>query len=316
MAVEISTYNYGLCLFSMPHIQAFLKEKKIRSKKVLEVMQKQKDIYLDAIGKGVWLPIVGINSGHYRVCVDGVDEVFDDEWEEIFSYDGFNLEVQDGFWLSDTGSFLKFEPEEYEGDGEEIAGSWGMVTYNSSKERWHKDMAGTLSYSDVHYDFPNGKYLVTIHGMARKVPNAERGALNYGYRFTLIETDVFTECRNPRENELYEFNTEWLKTTVSGKVCWLPKKESGIKWPVEQAELGRQIVIPMDGDGVAYLVIKFKMDDKAEEGVTHCRVKTRKWKSTDEDYMLERGKKYSICEMTKKRDQKIFKKLGTLTIED
>ena len=51
--MEISTYNYGLCLFSMPNIQAFLKEKKIRSKKVLEVMQKQKDIYLDAIGKGV-----------------------------------------------------------------------------------------------------------------------------------------------------------------------------------------------------------------------------------------------------------------------
>lgn len=74
MAVEISTHNYGLCLFSMPNIKAFLKEKKIRSKKVLEAMQKKKDIYLDSIGKGVWLPIVRINCGHYRVCVDGVDE--------------------------------------------------------------------------------------------------------------------------------------------------------------------------------------------------------------------------------------------------
>ena len=316
MVRKVSTHNYGLCLFSMTKMQEFLKEKKIRSKKVLNVLQKKKDVYLDAIGNGIWLPIVGVASVEYRICVDGVDDSFEEDWEELYSYAGFNLEVKEGFWLSDTGSFLTFDSANYEGEGEEITDNWGLVSFHSSKECWQKDLAGKLSYSDIYYDYPDGKYLVTIRGMAKKVLDKERYAVNYGYRFTLTKTDTFTECRNPREDEEYEFNTSWLKTTMPGKVHWLPGKESGIKWPVEKPELGKQLVIPMDGEDVAYLVIVFKTGDKAEEGVTHCRVKTTKWRTTDKDYTLEPGMEYTICEMTNKRNQKIFKKMGTLIIED
>ena len=33
------------------------------------------------------------------------------------------------------------------------------------------------------------------------------------------------------------FNTDWIYTTKTAVVQWLPKKESGIKWPLEKEEI-------------------------------------------------------------------------------
>ena len=63
---------------------------------------------------------------------------------------------------------MDFDPAKYEGEGQEIKGNYGIVQYNSSSIRWHKDMNGTLSNSDIWYDVPAGKYLVSIRGYARK----------------------------------------------------------------------------------------------------------------------------------------------------
>ena len=38
----LSTYSYGICLFSMEVLQDFLKKEKIRSKKLLHKFQKDK----------------------------------------------------------------------------------------------------------------------------------------------------------------------------------------------------------------------------------------------------------------------------------
>lgn len=40
----LSTYSYGICLFSMEVLQDFLKKEKIRSKKLLHKFQKDKKI--------------------------------------------------------------------------------------------------------------------------------------------------------------------------------------------------------------------------------------------------------------------------------
>ena len=41
----LSTYSYGICLFSMEVLQDFLKKEKIRSKKLLHKFQKDKKLY-------------------------------------------------------------------------------------------------------------------------------------------------------------------------------------------------------------------------------------------------------------------------------
>lgn len=95
MDKRLGTFSYGICLFSIEVLQDFLKKEKIRSKKLLEKFQKNKDLYLTTQKEGIWIPIVQIDSGGYVIKLDGYDEPFNDEWEQKLEYDGFNIEIKD-----------------------------------------------------------------------------------------------------------------------------------------------------------------------------------------------------------------------------
>lgn len=73
----LSAYGYGIALFSLPTLQEFLKTEKIRSKKLLTRLQKDKDLYLKTLEQGIFLPIVQIDAGGYLIKLDGYDEPFD-----------------------------------------------------------------------------------------------------------------------------------------------------------------------------------------------------------------------------------------------
>ena len=183
----ISTYNYGICLFSVDVLNDFIKEEKIRSKKILELFQKDKNRYLISQKEGVWIPLAQIDSGEYIIKIEGFDEIFGDEWELKFEYEGFNIAIRDGLWISDIGSLLTFDPSVFCGT-----------------ERTFEDGDGTLLYSDFRYNIPHGKYLVKIKGYVRKqlleYPNS-----NYGYLFSLNKVDEFHGYKNSRE-DIYNFN--------------------------------------------------------------------------------------------------------------
>lgn len=311
----IHTSNYGLCLFSMNTMKAFLKEEGLISRKPLVLLQKSKNIFLNSIKTGAWFPIPEIDSVGYALSVEGFDEPFDDLWEELFFYDGFNLEVESGVWVSDIGAFMDFDPAKYEGEGQEIKGSYGIVQYNSSSIRWHKDMNGTLSNSDIWYDVPAGKYLVSIRGYARKEAGKEArkaGEVNSGFRFSFVKTEDFKQCRNPRETDDYEFNTEWLRTSWPGTVYWLPRKESGIKWPIREPWLKKSLVLLLEDGRKWNLRIKFASADTEQEGVTRCRV--TRGVLAPKDFSLESGKEYRIYECEKKRSKEKLTELGRLVL--
>ena len=44
----LDTASYGICVFSLKVLQDFLKKKRVRSKKLLNKFQKDKELYLDA----------------------------------------------------------------------------------------------------------------------------------------------------------------------------------------------------------------------------------------------------------------------------
>lgn len=188
----LSTYNHGICLFSVNVLHDFLKREKIRSKKVLEFFQKDENRYLTSQKEGIWIPIPQIDSGEYVIKLEGCDVSFDGEWEQKMEYEGFNIDVRDGFWISDIGSLLKFDVSEFCGT-----------------ERTFEDGDGTLLYSDIKYNIPCGKYLVKIRGYVRKqlldFPNS-----NYGYLFSLTKIEEFNGYKNPRE-EQYDFNVANMK---------------------------------------------------------------------------------------------------------
>lgn len=307
----ISAGGHGLCLFSFDKLTEFLTTKKIRSKKVLALLQKKKDLYLETIENGIWMPIPSIDFYEYEIKFEGQGDSFNDEWEEILSYDGFNIDVKNGLWVSAIDSLLEFDKTEYECEGKEETSPYGTVHYYSNKERWNKNLSDHMSYSGYCFDIPDGKYLLTVTGFARKEILDDRGAVNYGFQFKLDKVESFTEVRNPREKK-YDFNIGWFKSTKPAVVNWLPKKESGVNWPLKEENIKNRIVIPLENEKIAYLLIKFDILNQDIENTNNCRVQT--WFKTPKDFVLESGKEYPIYEEIYKRGKNTYKELGKITI--
>ena len=209
MERTIDTANYGICIYSMDILQGFLKKEKIKTKKLLKLFEKNKKKFMQLQKEGIWIPFPQIAAVTYFFKIKNMGEEFDDEWEKELEYEGFNIDVKGGIWVSDIGSFLEFSPNNYEGDGRECMTSYGTIDYFSNKEVWYTTMSGKKMYSDIWYDIPDGKYLITIKGYARK-EIVDRKAVNYGFQFTFKKVDEFEGYKNPREKQ-YNFNVASLK---------------------------------------------------------------------------------------------------------
>ena len=192
----LSTFCYGLCVFSLDVLLEFLRNEKIRTKKVLQYFQKNPEIYLNTLKEGIWIPFVGINSIDYVIKLVGYDQPFNDEWEQKFDYEGFNIEIKNGLWFSDTKSFHPFDKDKYVGS-DEI--SYQIETLIGSSYEM------TTVYSGFKYEVPSGKYSLSIKGYKRR-QRLEFPNVNCGFLFSLDKVNGFEGFNNPREDELYNFN--------------------------------------------------------------------------------------------------------------
>lgn len=200
----LSTGSYGICVFSLEVLQDFLKKKRVRTKKLLEKFQKNKDFYLDAQKEGIWIPFAGINSIDYVIKLEGNDVPFDDAWEQRMEYDGFNIEIKDSLWISDIGSFYTFQEEEYSGKEGTYKTPYGIMHFYSATDNSYQTLDGNRRYSDFKYEVPSGKYLLSVKGYARKQA-LERPNSNFGFLFSLVRVEAFEGYKNPRE-DTYDFN--------------------------------------------------------------------------------------------------------------
>lgn len=307
----ITTSEYGYSIFSVEAMTEFLSAEKIKSKKVLALLQKDKKKYLKSLETGSWLPIPSADMQEIVISVAGYDEEFSGDWKEVLSYDGFNILVKNGLWITDIGGFLNFEVEQYQGDGTEIPGSYGNIKYYSSKEKWYTTMDGEINYTGFCYDVPDGKYVVSLIFYARKEIVDIRD-VNYGMKIILNKVDDFVDCKNPREDE-YNFKINWLSTSKEAIITWLPAKESGVKWPLKSSEFKGTITVPSGEDKPAILITELDINNQTEDLKTPCRVKTGIRKP--EKFSLESGKEYPISEEIYKRGKYIYKELGTISIK-
>ena len=129
----IDAGGYGICLFSANTLQEFLKREKIRKKKVLSLLQKNDSLYLLTQKEGVLVPLPQIDDENYAIKLAGQDEPFDDKWERKINYEGFNLEIKDGLWITDIDQLEPFEQLEYHAEKAEFYTTppFGLEHYRS-----------------------------------------------------------------------------------------------------------------------------------------------------------------------------------------
>jgi hypothetical protein len=185
---KLTITDYGIYIMSIDKLLSFLKENKIKSKKVLEVFQKNHELYLKSLEEGVWIPILPIESTKY--IINNVP--FINDWEEQFKYENFNLNIIDGaYWIGSFGSLLNLNLEQF--------------TNASNESISYQTLDGVTLFKSFKFNLESGKYLVNIIGYKRKSA-LEYPEANYGYSFEFKKVDEFKGYKDPREDDKYLFN--------------------------------------------------------------------------------------------------------------
>ena len=201
----IEADGYGICLFSSSILQDFLKQEKIRKRKLLSLFQKEEELYLKTLEKGVWIPLSGIDCCGYVIKIDGQDEAFDDHWLKKVEYNGFNIDIKNGLWVTAINQLEPFEPNEYDLKKEEYYTTqpFHQEHYHSPKVRWYKTLDGYINYNAIKLDILDGKYLLLIQGYVRKEKVSNKP--NRGFVLSFQKVDSFQDYKDPREDE-YDFH--------------------------------------------------------------------------------------------------------------
>jgi hypothetical protein len=187
---KITITDYGIYIMSIEKMLVFLKENKIKSKKILEVFQKNHDLYIKSLQEGVWIPIVPIESTKYIISEN--DIYFNNDWERQFKYENFNLDLSDNtFWVGSFGNLLNLNVEQF--------------TNSTNDSISYQTLDGITLYKSFKFKLERGKYLVNIIGYKRK-NKLEYPEVNYGYSFEFKKVQEFNGYMDPREDDKYLFN--------------------------------------------------------------------------------------------------------------
>ena len=50
--------------------------------------------------EGIWIYFPEIDGVTYAIKIKNLNEEFDDQWEKVLEYDGFNLELKNEIWIT------------------------------------------------------------------------------------------------------------------------------------------------------------------------------------------------------------------------
>ena len=185
----LSVESYGIYVVCIASLKRFLEEKQIKCKNLLKVFQDNNDLYIDSLKEGVWIPILPIDSIDYEILI-GHDDIIKDDWNEVFTYDGFNLNVEDdNVWIGSLGSLANFRVSLFKDPAQDC------LSYQT--------LDGQTLYKGFRIRLGKGKYRVAISGYKKRVMSE---STIYGYGFNFEPTDAFTSYNDPRDDAQYTFN--------------------------------------------------------------------------------------------------------------
>lgn len=178
---EFSADGYGMALISTDLFTEYLKENKCRGKKLLSYFDKHKELFLNSIKDGRFLPFYEISVFEYSIFIS-VDEKnieLPKEYDEVFKYHNFFLEVGD----LERVCLASFDYLEYRLDNIKQ-----NITDKEDQIPTGADGHIESYFSAKGFDLPKGIYEFDLIGLERK-EKLERESKNYAYAFVFRKNE-------------------------------------------------------------------------------------------------------------------------------
>ncbi|MBF8999687.1 hypothetical protein [Vibrio nitrifigilis] len=180
----LSLSDYGFFLISPEKMKQFLKEKRIRGKKILTKLNEHNDLYLESLKFGAWLPIVEVDAIDYTMIFNRDECV--ENWAVVCEVGEFNLSVgsDNEIWLGSLISLDKWDANNFKVEDD-------VISYST--------FSGEVLNKFIRYRIKEGEYKVKISSLKRSRSD------EYGFYFDFKEVDFFDCIIDPRD-ENYDFN--------------------------------------------------------------------------------------------------------------
>ncbi|SEW24223.1 hypothetical protein [Chitinophaga arvensicola] len=198
---ELSADGYGFAIISTDVLTQYLSDKKVKAKKLISYLDKNKPIFYQMIKDGKMAPFYRISAFEYAIftTLNEDNSPLPAGYKEIFRYPGFYLEVGDLGRIC----FASFDYLEYQ-----LADIKANIT--DKMDEIPSGAAGTLEkyYPAIGMDLPRGTYLFDLVGLKRE-QELERESKNYAYQLCFREVanahnDNFEKC----DNDKYSFDID------------------------------------------------------------------------------------------------------------
>jgi hypothetical protein len=195
---KIVADDYGFFLLSLDTLESFMKEKKIKTRKLLPLLSKNKELLDECIQLGILLPINQITVCSYQLFLS--NEIFLDEirknWNIVLEEGVFNLKIglDDKLWFIALSQFNNWNKEKFLTDVDHI-GYWVESGPNGNKE---------YEYIGQRFNIDRGNYFVKVIGLKRKIATNDENK-DFGYYFDLspnnsLISNIIPPVANPNFN--------------------------------------------------------------------------------------------------------------------
>ncbi len=176
--------GYGLQLYSVDCLLDFRKKARIRTKKMLDLFQKNHDKYMAILESKSWLAFPGIDSIYYQICFSHLNEKFTDDWKKVFDYDGYQLKVgsDNAIWIETLDAF----------------DCWEITEYENVEEISYMTLDGVKLTNAYKVNISEGFYTVGISGHRRRLSDSEFEA---GFLFSLTKNNKEQGVKDPRNDD-------------------------------------------------------------------------------------------------------------------
>jgi hypothetical protein len=177
----VTVSSYGLFCLSVDSFNGFLREHKIKSKKLATFFNKNRPILENALQVGCLLPVSIINSIDYKIQVSEESNLFDEAWDEVLTIHDCNLLVGEDatVWVGSMG----------------VLDEWNAENYKDKKSISYQTLDNETLFKAISFSVSPGSYKVTLHGFKRH-ETASFPIANFGFAFELRPTDNFESFTN------------------------------------------------------------------------------------------------------------------------